>query len=71
MDNKPTSVRFNPEIKQQLQHYAESQHKSFSAIIEEAAVEYLTDRQTKTTDKTLIDDYITRFTPLLEELKDV
>jgi Arc/MetJ family transcription regulator len=67
---KPTSIRFDDKLYQEIVDYTTLTEQSVSAFVNEAVATYIAEKRIVDTHKETIDNYIERFSPLLEKLKD-
>ncbi|GFH43364.1 hypothetical protein Hs30E_19150 [Lactococcus hodotermopsidis] len=68
--SKPTSIRFDDKLYQEIVDYTSLTEQSISAFVNEAVTSYLVEKNVVETHKETIDNYLERFSPLLEKLKD-
>lgn len=67
---KATSIRFDDNLYEMILAYSQMNNQSISSFVSEAVATYVADKGVQTDAKSAIDDYIDRFSPLLEKLKD-
>ncbi|GHU39721.1 hypothetical protein FACS1894193_00590 [Bacilli bacterium] len=68
--SKPTSIRFEDKLYQEIVNYTTLTEQSISSFVSEAVATYITEKSVVDTHRETIDNYIERFSPLLEKLKD-
>lgn len=68
--SKPTSIRFDDKLYQEIVDYTTLTEQSISSFVSEAVATYITEKSVVDTHRETIDNYIERFSPLLEKLKD-
>lgn len=68
--SKPTSIRFDDKLYQEIVDYTTLTEQSISSFVSEAVATYITEKSVVDAHRETIDNYIERFSPLLEKLKD-
>lgn len=67
---KATSIRFDDNLYDTILAYSQMNNQSISSFVSEAVATYVADNGVQPDAKSAIDDYVDRFAPLLEKLKD-
>lgn len=68
--SKPTSIRFDDKLYQEIVDYTTLTEQSISSFVSEAVATYITEKNVDSTKKLEIHQFMDRFSPLMQELKD-
>jgi|GEM_PF-1754047 len=70
MTTKNTSIRFDESLHERLVDYSTITHRSVSSVVEEAVATYLAEKHISNEEVDQMHQFMDRFQPLMDKLKD-